>query len=178
MHESVSLNLLQITLVRFFFNVSHMEKCNSSYTSSMLVKCWYTWGSNQTPRFLTDALCGMAKPSNHSETFWNSLWSRFEPITISSVFPVLSCRKFYGIQLFTAARQVSTESLGSTGIKSWVSSASQWKLIPKLRITSQGKHVDCKKQWTKDRPLCTPKHSLPCFDSEPSWSTNCVLSVR
>ena len=73
-------------------------------------------------------LCEMAKPSNHSETFSNSLWSRFEPMIISSVFQVLCCRKFCDIQLFTAARQDSSfwiwaVSLGSTGIKSWVSSA-------------------------------------------------------
>ena len=95
----------------------------------------------QDTKIFEDALCGMASPSNHSETSSYSLWSRFEPIIINSVLPVLSCRQFCVIQLFTAARQDSTlwiwaESPESTAIKSWVSSALQWKLIPKLRITS------------------------------------------
>ena len=76
----------------------------------ILLICWskHSWGSNKTPRFLTDALCGMAKPSNHRETSSNFSRSRFEPIIISSVFPELSCRKFCDIQPFTAAKQDST----------------------------------------------------------------------
>ena len=62
-------------------------------------------GSNRTPRFLTHALSGMAKPSNHSETVSNFLWSSFEPIMINYVFPVLSCRKFSDIQLLAARWQ-------------------------------------------------------------------------
>ena len=54
MRESVSLHLLQITLVCF----SGGKKL--SYTSNMLVKA--------QQRFLTHALYGMAKPANHSDT--------------------------------------------------------------------------------------------------------------
>ena len=56
----------------------------------MLLKCYskHSRGSNRTPRFLTHALCGTAKPSNHSETVSNFFWSSFEPIIIISVFPL------------------------------------------------------------------------------------------
>ena len=108
-------------------------------------------------------LCEMAKPSNHSETFSNSLWSRFEPMIISSVFQVLCCRKFCDIQLFTAAIQDSSFWIWAVSLGSlpWFYRNKELGVIRVAVETNseaaynvaQGKHVDCKKQWTKDRPL-------------------------